>query len=289
MILHPGVAVRKISSGPFRGMVVIDSMLDHFLQNDGDPDTLFQDSGSLLKSSRSTRSALVQFDPFGGNVGSDKLYVKELRYKGAAHSLKPLFRKHRAQVMWRVSWHLLDHGISVPQPQGYLLKRRGPFVLKGFFFSEVQPRCLTLDELCKNLDQLIERFDSGRLLEVLASQIAKMHDSSATHGDLKWSNVLVHEKKNKLWFVDLDAAELHGQPPASRKIARDLARFALSGLEAGVEEAILEKFLDKYAGYRKLNRKSIDGPTKRILKKLQDRHEKKYRDDYRRQKVKTSF
>jgi RIO kinase 1 len=116
-----------------------------------------------------------------------------------------------------------------------------------------------------------------------------MHDSNATHGDLKWSNVLVHEKKNKLWFVDLDASKLYGQPPGPKEVARDLARFMLSGLEAGVEEVMLEKFLDTYAGYRKLKRKSVDGPTKRILKKLQDRHKDKYRDDYRRQKVKTSF
>jgi tRNA A-37 threonylcarbamoyl transferase component Bud32 len=272
----PRVAVRKVLSGPFRGVVLVGSILDQFLQNGGEPDVIFQNSDTFLKSGRSTRSALVQLDSFREGVGSHTLYVKELRYKSIVHSLKPIFRKHRAQVMWQVSWHLLNHGISVPQPQGYLLERRGPFFLKGFFFSEIQQSCLTLDELCKNLDQLIERFDSGGLLETLAGQTAKMHDSHATHGDLKWSNVLVHEKKNKLWFVDLDAAELYGRPPTVRKIARDLARFVLSGLEAGVEEETMEKFLDQYARYRKLSRKSIDGPTKVILKKLKDRHEKKY-------------
>ena len=284
----PRVAMRKVSSGPLRGMVVVDSTLDHFLENDGDPNALFQENATLLKSSRSTRSALVKLDPFRGDGESDRIYAKELRYKGVAHSLKPLFRKHRAQVMWQVSWHLLEHGISVPQPQGYLLKRRGPFFLKGFFFAKVQQGCLTLDKLCDNLDLLIERFDSGGLLEVLARQIAKMHDSKATHGDLKWSNVLVQEETNELWFVDLDASRLYIEIPGPKEVARDLARFVLSGLEAGVEEAIMEKFLNEYAGYRKLSRKSIDGPTKRILKKLKDRHEKKYRDGYCRQKVRRS-
>ena len=285
----PGIATRKISSGPFRGMVVVDSLIDHFLENNGDPDILLQCNASLLKSSRSTRSALVELDSFGGDVESHTLYVKELRYKNVAHSVKPLFRKHRAQVMWQLSWHLLGHGISVPQPQGYLLKRRGPFFLKGFFFSDIQPSCLTLDEMCNNLEQVIERFDTGGLLEVLARQIAKMHDSNATHGDLKWSNVLVQEQRNEVWFVDLDASRLSTQPPGPKQVARDLARFVLSGLEAGIEETMLDNFLDKYAGHRKLSRKSIDGPTTRILKKLQDRHQKKYRDDYRKQKVKTSF
>ena len=100
----PRVAKRKVSSGPFRGMVVVDSTLDHFLKNDGDPDALFQHSGSLLKSSSSTRSALANLDPVSGDVESESLYVKEFRYKGVVHSLKSLFGKHRAQIMWKVSW-----------------------------------------------------------------------------------------------------------------------------------------------------------------------------------------
>ncbi|MDH4012297.1 MAG: hypothetical protein OEU55_16365, partial [Desulfobacterales bacterium] len=72
----PRVAMRQVSSGPFRGMVVVDSTLDHFLQNDGDPDALVQHSGSLLKSSSSTRSALVNPDSVSGDVESKSLYVK---------------------------------------------------------------------------------------------------------------------------------------------------------------------------------------------------------------------
>ena len=64
----PQVAMRQVSSGPFRGMVVVDSTLDHFLQNEGDPDALVQHSGSLLKSSSSARSALVNPYPVSGDV-----------------------------------------------------------------------------------------------------------------------------------------------------------------------------------------------------------------------------
>ena len=93
----PRVAMRQVSSGPFRGMVVVDSTLDHFLKNDGDPDALFQHSGSLLKSSSSTRSALVNPDPVSGDVVSKGLYVKEFRYKGVVHSLKaPIWQTSRS-------------------------------------------------------------------------------------------------------------------------------------------------------------------------------------------------
>ena len=108
--------MRQVSSGPFRGIIVVDSTLDHFLQNDGNLETLFQENRSLLKSSSSTRSALVNLDPVSGDVEAKSLYIKEFHYKGVVHSLKHLFGKHRAQVMWKVSWHLLNHSIPVPKP-----------------------------------------------------------------------------------------------------------------------------------------------------------------------------
>ena len=275
------VAMRKVSSGPYRGIVVVDSRLDHFIQNDGDPDGLLEHSGSVLKSSSSSRSALVNPDPPSGNVGSSGLYVKEFYYKGAVHSLKHLFGKHRAQVMWKVSLHLLVNGIPVAKPEGYLLELRGPFCVKGWFVSRALQRCFTLDSRKSDLEKLTERLAHGGLIEVLAANVAAMHNSGVTHGDLKWTNILINEKENQLWLTDLDASKIYRGRLGPKRIARDLARFVLSGLEAGVEGAIMEKFLDQYAGYRKLSRERIDGPTKRTLKKLRDRHEKKYQDDYR--------
>jgi RIO kinase 1 len=270
--------MRKVSSGPFRGMVVVDSTLDHFLQNDGDPDPLFQHSGSLLKSSSSTRSALVNPDSVSGDVVSKGLYVKEFRYKGVVHSLKHLFGKHRAQVMWKVSWHLLKHSIPVPEPEGYLLKQKGPICPGGYYFSKALRRCPSLHELTEDLDQLNERLDSGGLSLVAAHCVAALHDSGATHGDLKWTNILVNEKENQLWLIDLDASRIHGGQLGPKGIARDLARFVLSGLEAGINGAILAGFLGHYAQRRNLTLKDIEGPMMKVLQKLRKRHEKKHQN-----------
>jgi RIO kinase 1 len=267
--------MRKVSSGPFKGMVVIDSMLDHFLQNDGDPDALFQHSGSLVKSSNSTRSALVNPDPVSGDVVSMSLFVKEFRYKGVVHSLKHLFGKHRAQVMWKVSWHLLNHSIPVPKPMGYLLEKKGPICLSGYYFSKALRRCPSLYELTEDLDQLHEKLDSGGLSRVAAHYVAALHASGATHGDLKWTNILVNEKNNELWLIDLDASKIYRGYLGPEGIARDLARFVLSGLEAGVDGAILARFLHHYAQQRNLKLKDIEGPMMNVLQKLRKRHEKK--------------
>ena len=277
----PQVAMRQVSSGPFRGMVVIDSTLDHFLQNDGNLETLFQVNGSLLKSSSSTRSALVNLDPVSGDVEAKSLYIKEFHYKGVVHSLKHLFGKHRAQVMWKVSWHLLKHSIPVPEPEGYLLRKKGPMCPGGYYFSMALRRCPSLHELTEDLDQLNERLDSGGLSRVAAHYVAALHDSGATHGDLKWTNILVDEKESQLWLIDLDASSIHRRHLGPKGIARDLARFVLSGLEAGVDGTILARFLDHYARRRNLKLRDIEGPMMKVLQKLRKRHEKKLQNTFR--------
>lgn len=272
----PRVAVRKVSSSPYRGMVVVDSALDRFFQNDGDLEALFQQSYSLLKSSSSTRSVLVKFDPFRGNEESERLYVKEFRYKGIVHSLKYLLGKHRAHVMWKVSWYLLKNSIPVPEPAGYLLKQRGFICSGGYYFCEALRRCPSLHELAEDLDRLKERLDSGGLSRAAAQYIAALHDSGATHGDLKWTNILVHERENQLWLIDLDASRIYGGKLGPKGIARDLARFVLSGLEAGVDGTVLARFLGHYARRRNLKLEDIEGPMMKVLRKLRKKHEKKF-------------
>jgi RIO kinase 1 len=262
-------------------MVVVDSTLDHFLENDGDPDALFQHSGSLLKASSSTRSALVNLEPVSGDVEAKSLFVKEFRYKGVVHSLKYLFGKHRAQVMWKISWHLLKHSVSVPEPEGYLLRKKGLMCLGGYYFSKALRRCPSLHELTEDLAQLKESLDSGGLSRVAAHCVAALHDSGATHGDLKWTNILVDEKENQLWLIDLDASRIHRGHLGPKSIARDLARFVLSGLEAGINGAILAGFLGHYAQRRNLKLRDIEGPMMNVLQKLRKRHERKLQNMFR--------
>jgi RIO kinase 1 len=110
---------------------------------------------------------------------------------------------------------------------------------------------------------------------VAAHCVAALHDSGATHGDLKWTNILVNERENNLWLIDLDASRIHSGHLGPKGIARDLARFVLSGLEAGVDGTILARFLGHYTRRRNLKLKDIEGPMMKVLQKLRKRHEKK--------------
>jgi len=269
---HFGTEVRKFSRADIEGMVVVDSSVDHFLRSGGNPDDLPIKNSCLIKSSGSTCSALVKIHTPRRDNNSEKVFVKKFFFKGIVHSLKPVFRLHRAQIMWKVSWHLLEHSIPVPEPEGYLLKRRGPFCLQGYFFSRVVPRCSTLDELTEDLEQLTKRLDSGGLIEVLARNVARMHDSRVSHGDLKWPNILVEKENNELWFVDLDAAKLHRHRVSVTAVARDLARFVLYGFQTQTDNGILNRFLDEYCLHRKLVRESIEARMAKVIKKLSKRH-----------------
>lgn len=266
---------REISGVWFKGMVVIGSSLDHFLRDNVSPEDLFLRGVRLLKSSRSTSNAMIHLHAASLETSTEEVFVKQFRFKNTLHSLKHFFHRHGAQVTWKVSWYLLQHGIPVPEPVGYLLKQRGPFCLDGYFFSKAVPGCTNLGALAVNEEHLRKRLGPGSLTETLASDIASLHNCGVIHGDLKWTNILVHVERNELWFVDLDSAKLCGGPPGPARVARDLARFVLNGLEVGVDDSIINRFLDEYAGNRDLNRQSIDESTQRVLTKLRKRHQRK--------------
>ena len=269
---HRGNEVRKISSSNIEGMVVVGSSLDHFLENNGDPEELFSHNVQLLKSGDSTRNALARLSDAKLEGSPEEIFVKEFRSKNILHSLKPRFSRHRAQMAWQISWHLLDSGIPVPEPEGYLLRKSGPFYGKGYFFSKVLSGCNNLATLAWTSKELSKRLASGGLVEALARGIAELHDCGVTHGDLKWSNILVDEKDNRLWFVDLDSAKLHTHFLGPSKVARDLARFVLYGFQTETNNAYINRFLDEYCRQRRLARESIEARMAKALKKLRKRH-----------------
>ena len=113
---HFGREVREISRANIEGMVVVGSLLDQFLENNGDPEDLFSHNVQLIKSGDSIRNALVRLSSAKLEVKPKEIFVKEFRSKNTLHGLKPCFTRHRAQIAWQISCHLLNSGIPVPEP-----------------------------------------------------------------------------------------------------------------------------------------------------------------------------
>jgi serine/threonine protein kinase len=270
--LHCGKEVRKISRTNLKGMVVVGSAIDYFLSCNGDLEDLFSHNVQLIKSGESIRNALVRLNNAHLEISLKEIFVKEFRSKNALHALKPCFSRHRAQIAWQISWYLLNAGIPVPEPEGYLLEKSGPYYRKVYFFSKVLSGCHSLATLARTSTEFSKRLDNGGLLEALARGIAELHDCGVTHGDLKWSNILVDENDNSFWFVDLDSAKVHNHFLGPSRVARDLARFVLYGFQTETDGAYINRFIDEYCRHRRLARESVETRMATVLKKFHRRH-----------------
>ncbi len=106
---------------------------------------------------------------------------------------------------------------------------------------------------------------SGEVADLTASELARFHDSSLFHGDLKSRHILISKNPDKesrdIWFVDLEKTRRHKLLPSFLRdilAARDLVQLlsSLPGDNNG-DSAQEEKsrFLSLYLSNRNLSRK----------------------------------
>jgi tRNA A-37 threonylcarbamoyl transferase component Bud32 len=135
-------------------------------------------------------------------IGDHDLVVKRYNMKDMVHRLRRCFRKTRAANSWRNAHLLLLLGISTPEPIAVLEKRFGPFRGTAYFISQYVDG-----------PHAAHFFDGGDLYEkrAVAQNIAeilkKLKLARITHGDMKATNLIVHQEQPVL--TDLDAMHLH--------------------------------------------------------------------------------
>lgn len=169
------------------------SNMESFLCN---PDQILGEHQTLmLKKGNTTTVAKITMD-------NRNFVVKRYNIKGFWHGLRRCFMKTRAAHSWQNAHHLLTLGIKTPMPIALLEKRLGPFKKTAYFISEyVEAPHLWDFFKCSDDRQKLA------IVHMIADIFRKFKLAKICYGDMKASNIIVHQQKP--FMVDLDAMRVY--------------------------------------------------------------------------------
>ncbi len=227
-----------------RGEIVAGSGLEQWLNDGHVPPDLMEDV-SYVKTGRHIKAGFADLKDIDGST-TQQVFIKEFRHKPGFRIIYGLLGRHRARNVWKISWALLDQSIPVPQPFGYFTHGVGRRIGVSYYCCEALRETDNLGVIARHREEFEAMVSTG-FLENFARDLAIFHQCGAIHGDLKWSNILVDNNRERYWFTDLDAAHYRAGHCNNKSIACDLARFVVSGIEYGYSAQIRNEFLTFYA------------------------------------------
>ena len=164
-----------------------------FLQN---PDIAFHNPGnSLLK--KGNTATLVRYQ-----IDGKEFVVKRYNMKNRFHALRIAFKKSRADISWRSAHLLIKNQINTPKPVALKEVRFGPFKNKAFFICEY-----IMGESARDFFLDISADKNQILAKLIIGQFSKLKSLKITHGDMKATNIIIHN--DKPFFIDLDSMIWH--------------------------------------------------------------------------------
>jgi tRNA A-37 threonylcarbamoyl transferase component Bud32 len=155
------------------------------------------DAGRILKRGNTSYVSVVVWN-------GRKIVVKRYNYKGFIYSLRITLKGSRAKHCWLFGHLLLMLGIATPKPVAFIEHRKGLLLWKAYIITEFVDGQKLRDFLIEN------NSDQSKMSEIkqrLTALLVKMSANFLTHGDLKFTNILVDE--NGLVLTDLDSMRNH--------------------------------------------------------------------------------
>lgn len=159
---------------------------------------LLLDTSSAFKHDKTTTVAQVR-------LADQPMVLKRYNPRNSWHKVKRALRRSRARRCWQMSYAFSKAGLNVAAPILMLEDRFGPFRLDAYFLNEF----IDGQELITALPAMNEE-ERQKVAESIEDAFKKMKAARLTHGDLKASNLMW--SNNKLYFIDLDAAQQHRNP-----------------------------------------------------------------------------
>ena len=235
------------STSECSGKLVAGTRLDQWLKEGNTPADLFRNTNKLIKSDTKTQCGVVRLTGNKDRKSDSQLFVKEYRQKRNAGLSLSTFGKRRAKNVWSMSWHLISQNISVPQPAGFFVYNKGSRKGVGYYCCEPLIKTKCLADIAYYDKPLFDRLVNGDFFDAVAAELAEFYRLNISHGDMKWTNILVNEQSEKFWFVDLDACKKNSDFRQNKLAARDVARFVVGAIEADLNDKMLIHFLLRYA------------------------------------------
>lgn len=191
-----------------------------------DPDGTMEGPGSrILKHDGTTTLSLLSEPPH-------HWVVKRYNNKNTWHAVRRAVRESRAGRCWRVAPQLRVAGIATPAPVAAVEKRCGP--LKGIAYYVMQWVDGVL--LAEYLQQCPDLTVPARAVGTLFQQLYR---AGITHGDMKDTNILIHDARPVL--LDLDAVRVHQSGASLRRgYQRDRSRFLQNWSDAATFDAFAQ-------------------------------------------------
>jgi len=251
---------RRVNENSWRGYVRLGGTLDTALRKGLWPPE--QRQLQVRKGRGRATSGIIQIEAEGV-----PLFFKRFRYRPTSLTLRRLLSRERAMTNWKVASVLWAHGIATAKPEGCLWHRG-----EAWFLCEAQENAITLATLSRQPpgpDACIEP-SLGFALE-----IARMHEAGVLHRDLKWGNLLV-DTHGALSIIDLDSARCYSHPVPANPAARDLARFVVGGLEAGLTESWLDEVAQRYTRARDIPPTPLRNHLKPAIRRISRIHQRRY-------------
>lgn len=164
-----------------------------FLKN---PDVAFHDPGrSILKAGNS--ATVIRH-----NIDGIEIVVKRYNMKNSFHAMRRAFKKTRADISWRSAHLLIKNRINTSKPIAMKEKRFGPFRNKAFFVCEYIKGEDVRQYLLK-----AGVADASHMAEEIISLFTRLKSLMISHGDMKFSNIIIQNEEP--FLIDLDSMAMH--------------------------------------------------------------------------------
>jgi tRNA A-37 threonylcarbamoyl transferase component Bud32 len=137
-------------------------------------------------------------------IGQQRYVIKRYNAKGILYELRHIGQFSRAKKSW-INAHLLRFiGVKTPEPIALIEQTPALGQRCSYFISQYQVGDNSWQFFCHQpSDKIHQQNAANNLLQTLQ----QLCQQRITHGDLKGSNLLIHQQQT--WLIDLDGLQQH--------------------------------------------------------------------------------